>query len=314
MQKLRIVYMGTPEFAVGPLVSICEAGHEVVGCFTQPDKAKGRSKKLLPPPVKEKAVELGIPVYQPEKIRTEDNISILRELNPDMIVVVAFGQILPEAILNLPKYGCVNIHASLLPKYRGSAPIEWMIINGEEEAGVTTMYMDKGIDTGDMLLKSSMKLDGTETGESLRNSLSKLGSDLIIPTINGILDGTIVPEKQDEGMSSYVSMLTKEMGDLDFNKSAVELERLVRGLNPWPSTYTKIDGKNVKITGARVDAESGVPGTIIGITKKSFKIACGEGSLLITELQPEGKKPMPAAAYLNGNKLCEGMKVGNEEC
>lgn len=307
---MRVVYMGTPDFAVAALESIIRSGHEVTACFTQPDKPKGRGKTMQKTPVKMKAEEYQIPVYQPVKIRSEENVTLLKELDPDIIVVAAFGQILPEEILNIPKYGCINIHASLLPKYRGAAPIEWSIINGEKEAGVTTMYMEKGLDTGDMLDVAKVEIAPDETGGSLRNKLAELGAKLILTTMEKLEKGTAVRTKQKDEESSYASMLTKEMGSMDFTRPAAELERLIRGLIPWPCAYTKIDGKNVKIYSAAVTPDSGAPGEIIEVTKKSFKIACGEGALRITSLQPEGKKRMDTAAYLNGNKLIAGMKAG----
>lgn len=311
---MRIVYMGTPEFAVLPLESILNEGHEVLAVITQPDKAKGRSKALIHTPVKEKAMEHQIPVYQPEKLReSESTFTLLQTLAPDAIVVAAYGQILPEKILNIPKYGCINIHASLLPKYRGAAPIEWAIIDGEEKTGVTTMYMEKGLDTGDMIEKAEVVIERDDTGQTLHDKLAEAGARLILTTLKALEDGTAIRTKQDDAASCYASMLTKEMGKLDFNKKAEELERLIRGLIPWPCAYTTIEGKNVKIYRAdvkRIDWGEYTPGEIVEITKKSFTIACGEDALVIRSLQPEGKKQMDAAAYLNGNKLAVGMKAG----
>lgn len=313
---MRIVYMGTPEFAVKPLEAIADAGYQVAACFTQPDKPKGRSKKLVPSPVKLKAEELNIPVYQPVRIREQENVEIIRDISPDMIVVAAYGQILPESILNLPEYGCINIHASLLPKYRGAAPIEWSIINGEKETGVTTMYMAKGLDTGDMIEKLVVPIESDDTGESLHDKLSIAGAELILTTIDKIKKGIAVRIPQQDELSCYASMLKKEMGQLDFRKSAAELERLIRGLQPWPCAFTKINGKGVKIYGAQVVLTSGTefealePGTIFNVTKKAFNIACGQDALCIRRLQPEGKKIMDAAAYMAGNKLMENSMAG----
>ena len=313
---MKIVYMGTPEFAVQALVNIIEAGHEVAAVITQPDKPQGRSKKLVFPPVKAKAIEYDIPVYQPEKVRNEETLNILKDIMPDVIVVAAYGQILPESILNLPKFGCINIHASLLPMYRGAAPIEWSIIDGQKETGVTTMYMEKGLDTGDMIDKITVPIEDDDTGETLTNKLSKAGAELIIVTLNKLIDGTITRKKQDDSKSCYAKMLSKELGLVDFTKSAEELERLIRGLIPWPCAYTYIDGKSVKLYKAEVfdnNDKPGKPGEIIEVTKKFFSIACGEKALRIRSLQPEGKKQMDTASYLNGNKLEVGMMVGKGE-
>lgn len=308
---MKVIYMGTPDFAVHALKSIVEAGHEVVACFTQPDKAKGRSKALQPTPVKKQALEYGIPVYQPVKLRDQENVDIIRSFAPDVIVVAAYGQILPESILNIPEYGCVNIHASLLPKYRGAAPIEWAIIDGEQETGVTTMYMAKGLDTGDMIEREVVQITVDDTGESLTDKLAECGARLILSTLKKLEDGTAVRTVQDDSLSCYASMLTKNMGDIDFTQPAEKIERLVRGLQPWPCAFTKINGKGVKIYGANVvDKPEGVqPGSVINVTKKSFAIACGEGAIQITRLQPEGKKPMDTAAFLAGNKLIDGQHI-----
>lgn len=310
---MRIVYMGTPMFAVGALQSIIDAGHEVVAVVTQPDKAKGRSKALVPTPVKEKALSYNIPVLQPEKVREAEWVEKIKVYEPEAIVVAAYGQILPESILNIPKYGCINIHASLLPKYRGAAPIEWSIIDGEEVTGVTTMYMEKGLDTGDMIEKAVVEITKDDTGETLHDKLMEAGAKLIITTLQALENSTAVRTKQDDALSCYASMLTKELGNIDFTKSAATIERLIRGLIPWPCAYTKIEGKTVKIYKAIVkelDTSGYKPGEIIEVTKKSFTIACGENALTIKNLQPEGKKPMDAASYLNGNKLQPGVIAG----
>lgn len=308
---MRVIYMGTPDFAVHALKSIVEAGHEVVACFTQPDKAKGRSKALQPTPVKLQAMEYGIPVYQPVKLREQENVDIIRNYAPDAIVVAAYGQILPESILNIPKYGCVNIHASLLPKYRGAAPIEWAIMDGEKETGVTTMYMAKGLDTGDMIEQAVVPISDDDTGETLTEKLAASGAELILSTLTKLEAGTAVRTPQDDSQSCYASMLTKNMGDIDFTRPAEQIELLVRGLQPWPCAYTRIGGKNVKIYGAIVVSreENVQPGEITMVTKKAFAIACGQDALQITRLQPEGKKPMDAAAFLAGNKLVAGQHI-----
>ncbi len=324
---MRIVYMGTPEFAAVALDAIVKE-HEVVAVITQPDKPQGRNRKLVPTPVKVKAQAYDIPVYQPVKIREEESVQMIRDYNPDVIVVAAYGQILPESILNIPKYGCINIHASLLPKYRGAAPIERAIIDGEVMTGVTTMYMEKGLDTGDMIEKAEVPITGEDTGASLHDKLAEAGAALILTTLAKLEAGTVTRTKQDDAQSCYAAMLTKELGRMDFKRPAVELERLIRGLNPWPCAYTTIDGKNVKLYKAEVinlDAQmrqmlqekseqtlTFTPGEIVEVTKKYFVIACGEGALRVRNLQPEGKKAMDTSAYLNGNPLKPGMRAGEE--
>ncbi|MBQ9277401.1 MAG: methionyl-tRNA formyltransferase [Lachnospiraceae bacterium] len=313
---MKIVYMGTPDFAVYPLKALVEAGHKVSLVISQPDKAKGRSNKLVPTPVKAAATELGIDVFQPEKIKEEASVARIKKCKPDVIVVAAYGQILPESILNIPEYGCINIHASLLPKYRGAAPIEWSIIDGCDKTGVTTMYMEKGLDTGDMIEKAEVAIEPDDTGETLHDKLALCGAGLIISTLKALEDNTAVRTKQDDSESSYAHMLTKELGKLDFNMPAVKLERLIRGLIPWPCAYTRIDGKNVKILKARVADETnatyqtGTPGEIIEVTKKTFTVKCKEGALTVLSLQPEGKKVMDTVSFLNGNKLSVHSMVG----
>ena len=264
--------MGTPDFSVPTLEKIIEAGHEVIGVVTQPDKAKGRGKNVSYPPVKEKALEHGLTVYQPKRAREPEFIEQMQALAPDVMVVVAFGQILPKAILDIPKYGCVNVHASLLPKYRGAAPIQWAVIRGEAVSGVTTMQMDVGLDTGDMLLKAEVPLEADETGGSLHDKLSTLGGELLIETLKGLEAGTIQPEKQDDSQAGeYARMLDKALGKIDFSMAAAEIERLIRGLSPWPSAYTAYKGKTMKIWRAEVsEGNEGVPGQIISVDKKSY--------------------------------------------
>ena len=307
---MRAVFMGTPDFAVAALDAIASAGHDIVAVYTQPDKAKGRSGKLQPPPVKVKAEELGIPVFQPEKLREEENVTALRQLAPEIIIVAAYGQILPESILSIPPLGCINIHASLLPKYRGAAPIERCILDGEEKTGVTTMYMAKGLDTGDMIEQTETEILPSDTGESLTERLAEMGGRLILSTMEKLADGTAVRTPQKDEDSTYAKMLDKAMGELDFTKPAAVLERSVRALIPWPCAYTLVDGKHVKIYGAEVTEQSGAPGEILEVTKRFFTVACGEGALRIRKLQPEGKKPMDTAAFLNGKKLEVGTRVG----
>lgn len=312
---MKVVYMGTPDFAVDTLEAIVKAGHEVALVVTQPDKAKGRGKKVCYTPVKEKALEHDLPVAQPEKVREEDFVEKLRAIAPDVIVVVAFGQILPESILNIPQYGCINVHASLLPAYRGAAPIQWAVIDGLTESGVTTMYMEKGLDTGDIILQSKLSLAPDETGGSLFDKLAKEGAILLVKTLTMLGDGTATRTKQDDSKSSYAKMLTKDMGCLDFTKDAVILERLIRGLNPWPSAFTKIQDKTLKIYVAEVVSEDVItfaaePGTVVAVDKRSFTVRCGKGALRILNLQLEGKKRMDTSAFLLGYKIEIGMQLG----
>lgn len=319
---MKVVYMGTPDFAVNTLEAIVKAGHEVALVVTQPDKAKGRGKKLMFTPVKEKALEYNLEVAQPDKVKEEEFVKKLEEIAPDVIVVVAFGQILSERILNIPKYGCINVHASLLPAYRGAAPIQWAVIDGLKETGVTTMYMEKGLDTGDIICQSTLELAKDETGGSLFDRLALEGAELLITTLEQLEAGTAVRVKQDDSKSSYAKMLTKEMGHLDFSKDAVTLERFIRGFNPWPSAFTTLEGKTLKIFEAEVIEEQAVKelingkkeldkeGQIIAVDKKSFTVRCKEGALRIMNLQLEGKKRMDTAAFLLGYKIDTNMQVG----
>lgn len=307
---MRIVFMGTPDFSVATLNSLM-AEHEVVAVVTQPDKRKGRGKAMQFPPVKETAIAHNIPVYQPVKVRDEDFVEELKAINPDVIVVVAFGQILPESILNLPKYGCINVHASLLPKYRGAAPIQWVIIDGEKETGVTTMYMEKGLDTGDMIDKVIIPIEAKETGESLHDKLADAGGKLILETLHKLEAGTAVREKQKDEDSCYAKMLTKELGAIDWTWSAERIERLIRGLNSWPSAYTMLGDKTLKIWDADVEAanQSQVPGTVVSVEKKCFKIQTGDGVLAVKEVQLQGKKRMPVQAFLLGYPIEKGQQL-----
>lgn len=309
---MRIVFMGTPDFAVPTLQTLIESGHQVIGVVTQPDKAKGRSGKLVPTPVKETAMAADIPVFQPNKVKDEVFLHLLRKLNPDVIVVVAFGQILPKEVLELPQYGCLNVHASLLPKLRGAAPIQWSVIEGDDESGVTIMQMDEGLDTGDILMVERYHLDPKETGGSLFDKLSELGGPLILKVLEQAENGRLRPVPQKEEEHTYAKMLDKALGNMDFQKTAVELERLIRGLNPWPSAYTYINGKMLKIWEAQVtDGMNGEePGTIIEVTRESFTIQTGDGGLKILSLQLEGKKRMDVEAFLRGFSMEKGSKLG----
>jgi len=304
--------MGTPDFAVDVLEAIIQAGHEVVCVVTQPDKPKGRGKETQFTPVKQCAQAHQIPVLQPVKVRETDSVEALRALGADIFVVAAFGQILPKEILTMPKYGCVNIHASLLPKYRGAAPIQWAVINGEKESGVTIQQMGEGIDTGDILLKRAIALEPKETGESLYDKLSKLGAELIVEVLPKIEAGEVIPQKQEEALSTHVGKITKAMGLIDWNKSAEELERLIRGLNSWPSAYTYLRGKTLKIWEADVirEKEAGTPGSICNITKTSVIVNTGEGKLALKSIQLEGKKRMEVKDFLLGYKIEAGEKLG----
>ena len=312
---MRIVFMGTPDFSVPALKALVEAGHQVTAVVTQPDKPKGRGKDVQMTPVKIQALEYGIPVYQPVKVKTPEFVEVLKKEAPDAIVVIAFGQILSKEILDLPKYGCVNIHASLLPKYRGAAPIQWAVIDGEKETGVTTMMMDVGLDTGDILETKVIPLDPKETSGSLFEKLSKAGGPLILSTLEKLEKGTITRTPQGESGTSYAKMLTKTLGDINWTMSATAIERLIRGLNPWPSAYTQWEGKPMKIWEAEVEdvvetIDTHEPGTITEVTKHGFKVQTGEGRLAIKSLQIPGKKRMEADAFLRGYHIEEGEKLG----
>ncbi len=305
---MRVVFMGTPDFSVPALERIATE-HEVVAVVTQKDKPKGRGMSVSYTPVKESALKLNIPVLQPDKVKEESFVEELKKLNPDVIVVIAFGQILSNDILTLPKYGCINVHASLLPKYRGAAPIQWAVIDGEEKSGVCTMKMDEGLDTGDIIDVDEITLDPKETGGSLFDKLSKLGGELILKTLQNLEFGKATFIKQDDSKSTYAKKMTKELGHIDFTKDAESIERLIRGLNPWPSAFTYLDGKVMKIWDADVVDAGGVPGTVISEDKDSFVIATGSKALKVNELQLEGKKRMKASDFLNGRSI-EGSKLG----
>ena len=305
---MRVVFMGTPDFSVPALERIATE-HEVVAVVTQKDKPKGRGMSVSYTPVKESALKLNIPIYQPDKVKEESFVEELRKLNPDVIVVIAFGQILSNDILTLPKYGCINVHASLLPKYRGAAPIQWAVIDGEEKSGVCTMKMDEGLDTGDIIDVDEITLDPKETGGSLFDKLAKLGGELILKTLQNLEFGKATFIKQDDSKSTYAKKMTKELGHIDFSKDAESIERLIRGLNPWPSAFTYLDGKVMKIWDADVVDAGGVPGTVISEEKDSFVIATGSKALKVNELQLEGKKRMKASDFLNGRSI-EGSKLG----
>ena len=310
---MKLIFMGTPDFSVGTLEALIAAGHEITLVVSQPDKPKGRGHELAPTPVKETALKHGLKVFQPKRLKDPETIRTLEETPADAIVVIAFGQIVPASILHMKKYGCINVHGSLLPKYRGAAPIQWAVIDGERESGVTIMQMDEGLDTGDMLLKGSVVLDEKETSGSLFDKLSALGASLCVEALEKLEKGELTPEEQGESPTEYARMLTKEMGELDFSRDAVTLERLIRGFNPWPSAYTRLGDKTLKIWAADVCEKQDPkkqPGTVTEVAKQDFTVACGEGALKITELQLQGKKRMDAAAFLRGYHLEAGMKLG----
>ncbi|MBR2913536.1 MAG: methionyl-tRNA formyltransferase [Oscillospiraceae bacterium] len=308
---MKLVFMGTPDFAVPCLSALVESGAEVAAVFTQPDKPSGRKYKLVPTPVKKKAMEYGIPVYQPLSLRkgedAEESMRILQEINPDCIVVAAYGQILPKSILELPKYGCVNVHASLLPRYRGAAPIQRCILEGETETGVTIMQMAEGLDTGDMLLKGSLPIGETETASELHDRLSALGAELITKALQEIKDGTITPEVQDDALSCYAAMITKDMSALDFTKPAAQLHRTICAL----SGFTTLEGKRFKAFRSRIgeNKDAAAAGTILD--PQTLLVQCGEGTTLyLTEVQTEGGKRLSTSDFVRGKKLEKGQKFG----
>lgn len=310
---MKVVFMGTPDFASLALQAIIDAGHEVVAVVTQPDKEKGRGKEVQCSPVKECAVKNNIPVFQPVKVKEENAVETLRECGADIFVVAAFGQILSKEILSMPKFGCVNIHASLLPKYRGAAPIQWSILDGEKETGITIMQMDEGVDTGDILLQEKVSITDEDTGASLFDKLAVCGASLIVKALPLIEKGEITPVKQDENKSCYAKMLKKEMGLLDFSMDAQTLSRKVRGLNSWPSAYTYYNGKTMKIWQAvscnlQNEWKKEAVGTIVSIDKDSFTVLTSDGGLKVAQVQLEGKKKMDVSAFLLGYKMEVGQR------
>lgn len=318
---MKLVFMGTPAFAAEALEAILRAGHEVSCVVTQPDKPKGRGKEMQASAVKECALRHGLPVFQPVKIKTPEAVARLKQYEADLYVVAAFGQILSGEILNLPRLGAVNIHASLLPKYRGAAPIQWAILMGETETGVTIMQMNEGLDTGDMLLKKKVRIEDTDTGESLHDKLSIAGAELIVEALPLLEQGKVTPAAQDDRQSCYAKMLHKEMGRIDWSRTAVEIERQVRALNSWPSAYTSYHGKTLKIWEAWVElpdtplsgqAETFLSGTVVAVTKDTVKVAAGSGLLCLTRVQLEGKKRMAVREFLLGCPVKPGERLGEE--
>ena len=324
---MKIVFMGTPDFAVPALKALAEsAKHEVSLVVTQPDRPRGRSGKPAPSDVKLCAEQYGIPVFQPEKVREEAAVERLRRENADIFVVAAFGQLLPKTILEMPRFGCINIHGSLLPAYRGAAPVQWAVLDGQKEAGDTIMQMNEGLDTGDILMQESIPLSADETAGSLYDKLSSMGGPLLLKALDAIEAGTVTPVPQEDSGTHYAKMLRKEMGNIDWTKSAEEIGRLVRGLNPWPSAYTHWNGKMLKIWMAEpvtqeelsalgcdekngMDLKEAQPGTVMIVTKDTLMVQTGDGLLALTELQMEGKKRMPVQAFLMGCRMQTGEKL-----
>ena len=297
----NIVFMGTPEFAV-PCLDILNQHYNVTAVYTQPDRPKGRGQKLAMSPVKEYALKHNLPVYQPEKIKTPECVAELRELKPDLIIVVAFGQILSKEILDIPPLGCVNVHGSLLPRWRGAAPIHWSIISGDKQTGITTMYMDVGLDTGDMILKATTEITPDMTTAQLHDKLMVQGADLLLQTVQLIEENKAPREKQDDNLSCYAKMLNNNNCRIDWTSSAHDIHDLVRGLDSWPVAYTTLNNKKFKIWQTRVTTGTGNPGQIIKLTKQSIIVATGEGAIELLEIQPPNKAKMPASSYINGHK------------
>jgi len=313
---MKIVFMGTPEFAVPSLKALVGAGHEICGVFTQPDKPKNRGMKLQEPPVKEYALSIGLPVFQPAKVRDGEALGILQALNPDLIAVAAYGKILPVDILALPRLGCVNVHSSLLPKYRGAAPINWAILNGEDETGVTIMYMAEGMDTGDILTQAKTPIGLNENAAQLFVRLADIGAALLVETVAALEAGKVSPVPQYSARASYAPMLSKEQSPLDWTRSARQLHNHVRGLYPWPSALMVLDGIRCKVLQTALAGESGgkTPGTVLQADKKGLRVACGDGQALdILELQPNGKKAMSSPAFLLGHPISLGTILTKQE-
>lgn len=306
---MRVIFMGTPDFAVPSLEALLTK-HEVVLVVTQPDKPKGRGKKMVPTPVKACALEHGIPVLQPEKVKEPEFVEQLRSYEPDLIAVTAFGQILSEPILEMPKYGCINVHGSLLPKYRGAAPMQWSIIDGEKVTGITTMYMAKGLDSGDMLLKAEVEITDEDTFATIHDKMAVTGANLLLDTLDQLEAGTLERIPQDHDAATYAPMITKETGYIDWSKNRQDIINLIRGLNPVPAAYTIYEEEVLKIFGAvisDVQTDDAANGEIVAVVKKGFVVKCGDGCLLITEVQARGGKRMMTDAYLRGHAMKEGI-------
>lgn len=308
---MRLVFMGTPDFAVPCLKALADSGHEIVGVFTQPDKPVGRKQILTPPPVKECALEYGFTVYQPSSVRTEEALSLIKELSPECVVVVAYGKIIPPEMLKIPQYGFINVHGSLLPKYRGAAPIQWAVIDGEKYTGVTTMQMDEGLDTGDMLEQSVTEIGENETAGELFDRLAPMGAELIVSTLKKVEKGVITPKKQDDSQSNYAKIISKEMARLDFNSTAEAVFNMIRGFNPWPVAYTILEGKRLKIYAAEKIGHVGKSaGEVVG-TDGGLCVAFSDGfGLKIIDVQLEGAKRMSASEMLRGRPVDIGTVLG----
>jgi methionyl-tRNA formyltransferase len=310
--NIRTIFMGTPDFALPTLQGLIEAGVDLRGVFTQPDRPRGRGKVLTPPPVKKLALAHDLPVFQPEKLRNPATVEQIRKLRPDLIVVVAYGQILPKSVLDIPQYGCINVHASLLPRYRGAAPIHKAVIDGEQVTGVTTMLMDAGLDTGDILVRRATEIGREETAGELHDRLALLGREAMEETLRRLCDGTLKAESQDDAKSCYAPMMKKEDGLIDWSRPAAEIHNQVRGLSPWPGAFTYWNGQLLKI--GRTQAEKGadaVPGTVVSADIEGVCIACGRGVLRVCELQLAGKKKLPAGDFLRGTSLSVGARLGD---
>ena len=311
---MKIVFMGTPDFAVPTLNKLYESEHEIAAVFTQPDKPKGRGYKLAPPPVKVLALEHGTPVYQPESLKKQPEMwDVLKEIAPDVIVVAAYGKILPKQVLDIPKYHCVNVHGSLLPKYRGAAPIQWSVLNGDDETGITTMLMGEGLDTGDILLQRSTPIGENETAAELFDRLAEIGADLLIETLEKLEKGEITPVKQDEELATYASILTKDMCMIDFNKPVKEVHKKICGLSDWPCAVTTLDGKRLKVFRSQIVKDK-MPGQQAGtvVDTKQFCLCCADGVIKLTEVQAEGSKRMRSEDYLRGKPITPGTILGVE--
>lgn len=312
MTGWRMIFMGTPDFACPTLQKLIDRNENLLAVVTQPDRPKGRGQKLMPPPVKELALKHDIPVYQPLKVRDPEFVELVRKLEPDVIVVVAFGQILPKALLDIPPHGCINVHASLLPRYRGAAPLNWCIINGETETGATTMLMDPGLDTGPMLLQQKTAIDGNEDIVALHDRMAALGAELLAETLDRLKVGTLTPQPQNNDDTCYAAMLKKEDGLINWRKDARAIHDQVRGMCVWPGAYTFLADQTLKIFSTRVANGSGQPGTVLKASKGQLEVACLSGSLLIREVQLAGKKRLDAASFLAGFPIAEGTVLGSQ--
>ena len=311
MTGCRMIFMGTPDFACPTLQTLIDRGENILAVVTQPDRPKGRGQKLMQPPVKAMALQHSIPVYQPQKVRDPAFIQVIADLRPDLIVVVAFGQILPKTLLEIPTQGCINVHASLLPRYRGAAPLNWCIINGESETGVTTMIMDTGLDTGPMLLKRSTSIAENENIVSLHDRMSIMGAQLLAETLDGLHAGRIEPEPQDDSLTCYAPLLRKEDGLIDWHRDARSIHNQVRGMAVWPGAYTLLNGQTLKLFRTRVADGSGFPGSVLKASRGVFEVACRNGSLVIEELQLAGKKRLDSISFLAGCPVTEEMLLGS---